>query len=192
MLYLNQLEYRDIPYQHNMAHGGAPEDRRNVATSGCGLCSAWMIVDGLTDKKLGLEECVRLSEDNGANLSLGTDLSVLGPVIADRFGLVYSHTDSLTDAVEALRDGGQVIAHVSHPEGMTGLFTMRGHYILLTSTDGKDFCILDPSYTEGKFDIPERVGRVNVANAPYLYCDVNTVHAETKSKRYHVFTRKKI
>ena len=46
MLYVNQLEYRDIPYQHNMAHGGAPEDRRNVATSGCGLCSACMIVDG--------------------------------------------------------------------------------------------------------------------------------------------------
>ena len=27
-----------------------------------------------------------------------------------------------------------------------------GHYILLVSTDGKDICILDPSYKEGKYE----------------------------------------
>ena len=191
MLYVNQLEYRDIPYQHNMAHGGAPEDRRNVATSGCGLCSACMIVDELTDKTLGLEECVRLSEQSGANLELGTSMSVLGPVIAEKFGLEYSNTKSLEEAIEHLRCGGRIICNVGHPEGKPGLFTMRGHFIVLISTDGKDFCILDPSYKEGKFDIPERKGKVNDENAPFLYCDVNTLHAETENRRYHLFSRKK-
>ena len=42
-------------------------------------------------------------------------------------------------------------------------------------------------------NIPEREGRVNDAAAPFLYCDVNTVHAETKPGRvkYHLFERRK-
>ena len=192
MRYLNQLEYGHIPYQHNMGNGGAPEERRNVGTSGCGLCSACMVVDGLTDKRLGIEECVRLSEDNKANLDLGTDMTVLGPIIAEKFGLTYGRTESLEEAIAHLQRGGMIISHVSHPEGQPGLFTYRGHYIVLVATDGKEFCILDPSYKEGKFDIPERVGKVNDKNAPYLYCDVNVLHGETKGTRYHLFARKKL
>ena len=191
MLYLNQLQYKHIPYQHNMANGGAPEERRNVGTSGCGLCSACMVVDALTDKKLDLVDCVRLSEENGANLSLGTDMNVLGPVLAEKFGLVYSKTEKLDEAIAHLQKGGMIISHVNHPDGKPGLFTMRSHYIVLVSTDGEDFCILDPSYAEGKFDIPERVGKVNCDNAPYLYCNVNILHGETKSSRYHLFARKR-
>ena len=193
MRYLNQLEYGHIPYQHNMGNGGAPEERRNVGTSGCGLCSACMVVDALTDSSLGIEECVRLSEDNKANLDLGTDMTVLGPIIAEKFGLPYSTTESLNDVIAHIQSGGQAICLVGHPaEGVPGLFTMRSHYIVLVATDGKEFCILDPSYKEGKFDIPERAGKVNDKNAPYLYCDVNLLHGETKGTRYHLFSRKKV
>lgn len=191
MLYINQLEHRDIPYQHNVGNGGVPEERRNVATSGCGLCCACMVVDALTDKKLELSECVRLSEENAANLFVGTSMSVLGPVIAEKFGLEYSNTESLEEAIAHLQCGGQVICLVGHPEGKPGLFTMRSHFILLTATDGKEFCILDPSYTPEKFTTAERAGKVNFENAPYLYCDVNTVHGETEGRRYHLFKRKK-
>ena len=45
MRYLNQLDYRHVPFYHNASGGGVPEDRRNVATSGCGLCSMCMTVD---------------------------------------------------------------------------------------------------------------------------------------------------
>ena len=191
MLYVNQLEHPDMPYQHNMARGGAPEERRNVATSGCGLCCACMIVDGLTDKSLPLEECVRLSEDNAANLCLGTNMTVLGPILAEKFDLEYSTTENLEEAIAHLQNGGQIICLVGHPEGQPGLFTMRSHYITLVSTDGKEFCILDPSYKEGKFDIPERVGKVDCSRYPYLYCDVNTVHAETTEEKYYMFKRKR-
>ena len=97
-------------------------------------------------------------------------------------------------AVEHLRDGGAIIAHVGIPEGASiGLFTKSGHYISLISTDGKEFCILDPSYSDEKYKIPERIGRVNESNAPYLYADINTLHSETKPGRtkYHLFARKK-
>ena len=36
MKYINQLEHRDIPYEHNLDHGGVPEEKRNVAAAGGG------------------------------------------------------------------------------------------------------------------------------------------------------------
>ena len=121
-------------------------------------------------------------------------MNILGPVIAEKFGISYSKTSDLDEAIKHVQAGGVIVAHVGVPECKEiGLFTKGGHYILLVSTDGHEFCILDPSYTPEKFTIPERAGRVNFENAPYLYCDVNTVDSETKLGRvkYHLFARKK-
>jgi len=195
MLYLNQLDYAHIPYRTNVKKDIPPEQMmRSVRKSGCGLCCACMTVDALTTETLSIEDCVRLSEECVANHSTGTDMTVLGPVVAERFGLEYTQTSDLSAAIEHLRGGGRIIAHVGIPEGREiGLFTKGGHYISLIATDGETFTILDPSYTPEKFHIPEREGRVNDADAPFLYCDVQTVHAETKANRvkYHMFIRKK-
>ena len=175
MRYVNQLEYPHLPYPPKLKRAEVPEEKKKttVKSSGCGLCCACMTVDLLTDKSLDIEECIRISEECGANHGVGTDMSILGRVIAEKFGL---------------------IAHVVIPEGAPiGLFTKSGHYILLISTDGEEFCILDPSWSPEKYKIPERVGKVNEDNYPYLYCDVRTVDSETKPGRtkYHLFARKK-
>ena len=196
MKYLNQLEYAHIPYRTKVNLEGYTEEQKNstVRKSGCGLCCACMTVELLTDTSFAIEECVQLSEGCLANHSIGTDMSILGPVLAEKFGISYSQTSSLEEAILHLQTGGIIIAHVGVPLGtQIGLFTKRGHYICLIATDGKEFCILDPSYTDDKFTIPEREGRVNTANAPYLYADVLTVDSETKPDRvkYHLFARKK-
>ena len=196
MKYLNQLEYEHIPYHTNVCKEGYTEAQRlrNVRLSGCGPCSTCMVVDLLTDKTLEIEECIRISEECVANHSNGTDMKVLSPVIAEKFGLDYYGTSDLSEAIACLQKGGAIVCHVGIPEGKEiGLFTNGGHYMALISTDGKEFCILDPSYTPEKYHIPEREGRVNDKNAPYLYCDVNVVDSETKPNRvkYHTFMRKK-
>ena len=194
MKYINQLEYPHIPYptcvkSEEYAPSGKPT---TVKSSGCGLCSVCMAIDLLTDTNLDIEECVRMSMDCVANHSRGTDMNILGPVVAEKFGLEYSKTSELPEAIAHLEAGGVIVVHVGVPEGREiGLFTKGGHYMLLISTDGKEFCILDPSYNEEKYEIPERAGKVNTKNAPYLYCDVNVVHSETKAQRYHLFSRKK-
>ena len=196
MRYINQLDYRHVPYHTNVAREDYTDEQklRNVAKSGCGLCSVCMMLDVLlTDVTLSVEECVKISEDCVANHSKGTDMTVLGPVIAEKFGLNYSSTANLDEAIRHLQKGGQIIAHVDIPEGKEiGLFTKVGHYILLTSTDGEKFCILDPSYTPEKFTIPERAGKVDTSHAPFLYCNVDTVNAEGKTgkKYFHMFSRK--
>lgn len=196
MKYINQLEYAHLPYPTKIKMENIPEEKKKttVRSSGCGLCCACMTVDLLTDQYLDIEDCVQISIDCVANHASGTDMSILGPVIAEKFGLTYSKTNNLDEAIEHLRAGGSIIAHVGIPKDASiGLFTKSGHYISLISTDGKEFCILDPSYSPEKYKIPERLGRVNEDNAPYLYADISTVDSETKPGRtkYHLFARKK-
>lgn len=194
MKYLNQYEYRHVPYRTKVKMDVEESKKNtNIASSGCGLCSICMMVDLLTDTTLDLEECIKISEDCGANHAVGTDMSILAPVIAEKFGLDYKPSYDYAEAVAHLQRGGQIVAHMGIPEGQTlGLFTKGGHYICLIATDGENFCILDPSYSPEKFEIPERAGKVNTKHAPFLYCPVETVHAETKDGRirYHLFSRK--
>ena len=194
MIYLNQLNYPHIPY-HTRVKKDIPREEmlRSVAKSGCGLCCISMAVDELTTENLPIEECVRISEECLANWSVGTDMKVLAPVIAERYDLAYTPTSDVNEAVAALQNGAKIVAHVGVPEGKEiGLFTKGGHYILLIATDGEKFCILDPSYKEGKFDIPERAGRVDERRAPFLYCDIHVLDSETKPNRikYHILARK--
>ena len=195
MKYINQLDYPHIPYNHNMAHGGPPEGRTTVKTSGCGLCCACMVVDQLTEQALPVEECVALSEQNGANLEIGTTMRVLGEVVAKKFDLDFSCTNDIRRAIAHLKKGGRVIALVGGDrEDYVGLFTKRGHFILLLSFDGEEFCILDPSYTPTKFDAPGREGRVRV-KYPFVYCSkeelVLAAKEKAKTGRYYLFSNKK-
>ena len=48
MLYINQRKYPDMPYQHNLKHGGAPADKSNISSAGCGLCCLCMVVENMT------------------------------------------------------------------------------------------------------------------------------------------------
>ncbi len=189
MRYYNQLLHRDIPYETNLDNGGNPENKRTIASSGCGVCSICMAVELLTDKEFPIVAGRDLAYESGANRPHpGTNLDILGPVVAERFDLTYRGTNDLDEVKAALQRGGQVVTRVNK-----GLFTLGSHYILITAYDGADFCILDPSYKEGKFDTPERAGKVDDSHAPYLYCNAELVHAETPPNRtrYHIFQRKR-
>ena len=197
MKYINQLKYPHIPYRTHTADTTKTEEEKmkSISKAGCGLCCACMMVDQLTDKELTLEAAVKMSEESGANYKRGTTMRLLGPALSEKFGIEYYPANELSDVIAALKDGAHVIALVEiDPETKLGLFTNGAHYISLISTDGKEFCILDPSYKPEKFEREDRKGKVDTSHAPYLYCDVNTVHAETSiksSSKYYVFKRKR-
>lgn len=188
MHYTNQKQFPHLRYNHNMANGGPPAGKNTVATSGCGLCSLCNVVNMLTVKHLFVEDCIRLSEENGANLGVGTNMSILAPVIAKTYGLDYKGTTDLGEAVTHLQKGGQVIAHMG-----PGLFTYGGHFINLVSYADGEFCILDPGYSPEKFETEERKGRINTDNAPFLYCKAELLHSETRERpiKYYLFSRKR-
>ena len=133
MHYLNQRKYPHIPYPTNVSHGGVPPEKQTAAAAACGPCCLCMSVDILTDKSLGLEECLALSMENGANHVFGTDLTILAPVVAEKYGLSYSSTNDLAEVIAHLQAGGTAVALIQK-----GLFANGRHYILLTAFDGTE------------------------------------------------------
>lgn len=192
MLYLNQLDYRDVPYHHNVANGGVPEKRRWISTSGCGICSACMIVEHLTARTLPLEECIKLSERSGANREVGTRMRLLGPLLAELYDLEYAATNDVDLLIAHLQKGGEAAINVGgdHDDHI-GLFSHVGHYIVAVSCDGEEFCILDPSYKVGKFEEEGRKGKVRV-KYPFAYCAIEDLVADVQNREtpFYLFKRK--
>ena len=192
MIYLNQLDYPDMPYLFDTSNPNGPW-YGNVAKSGCGLCSACMMVDRLTAKKLPLEEAVRLSEENGANTIPGTRMIYLGPVLAEKYNLTFAKSKSMEDVIACLMKGGCVIINVGGDhDDYKGVFSKVGHYITAISWDGEELCILDPSWKEEKFKQPHALGKVR-EDYPFLYCKPEVIEADTTNREtpFYLFERKK-
>ena len=153
MKYVNQLEYAHIPYptrvkQEEYAPNGL---NTSVRQSGCGLCSVCMAIDIITDKTLDIEECVRISCECVANHSRGTDMNILGPVIAEAFDIEYTKTSDLSEAIAHLQAGGVIVVHVGIPEGKEITICLNGYHFgyaspgkekYIACTHGKMACLL--------------------------------------------------
>ena len=191
MLYLNQYDYPHIPYEHYTEYGGAPEDRRNVAAAGCGLCCLCMIVNHLTGETLEITECVRLSETSGANGGRGTRIHVLGPIIAEMYHLEYRTTNDIQELLQHLHSGGEAIANVGGDyDGHIGIFSHKGHFIVITSAKENTVCVLDPSFKEGKYEEEGRSDKVFI-QMPFLYCSSLNLAADvlTRDPSFYLFKR---
>ena len=190
MIWLRQGDYPELTFTHRLRQGGV---ETNVAKSGCGLCSLCMVVDGLTTQTLSLEECVRLYNESGAGIGVGTNMKILGPVVAERFDLGYAETNDAQELAEWLRRGGMAVIHVGGDrEGHVGLFSHGGHYVAAVSCDGDELCILDPSYRPDKFDEEGRQGKVRTDGAPFVYCSLSDALEDTLNRdpHFHLFRRK--
>lgn len=192
MLYLNQRDYRHIHYEHNVDNGGVPEERRNIATSGCGICSACMMIDHLTTHHLSIDECIRIVYEVKANPIAGCRMAILGPALAEKFNLDFQVGNSMEDVLACLQQGGRVIINVGGDhDDYVGLYAYAGHYILAVAYDGEELCILDPSYKEGKYEIEPHKGKVRV-DYPFAYCRPEHIIADTQNRAtpYYLFKRK--
>ena len=144
------------------------------------------------DQSVSLKKLVSLSVKHKANLLPGTDMKILGPVVARQFHLEYSTTESVRTAVRCLKRGGCVIANVGGDrEGYTGVFAHEGHFILLIASDGDQICVLDPALRPGRYDEPGRRGKV-LLDEPFAWCSPELLTKETdnRSPGFYLFYRK--
>ena len=194
MLYLNQLEHPMVPYIHNKDGGGAPEGKNNAAAAACGPCSLCMVVENMTFARLTLPECLRVSAEVGADRKLGTDLKILGPVIAERYGMEFSTTSDIDVLLAHLAVGGQAIANSGgdRDDGHVGLLSHGGHYVVVVSAENGEACILDPSLKEGKYEEEGRNGRARVVY-PFVYCSLEELKDDCSNREpsFYLFKRKK-
>ena len=193
MRHINQRRYSYIPYPQWTDQPDNPRGKKGtVRSGGCGLCSACMVVDQLTTEEFPVREAAELSMAVGGNHESGTDMKIFGPVFAEKFGLTYAASYDVNEAVEAVRDGGRVIALVGKTEPRhKGIFTQGGHYITIIAATKDEVCILDPSWTSKKFKQWEKEGLVRTEGT-LVYTTPEILHNESKtsSPPYYIFRRK--
>ncbi len=191
MIYINQLERKEIPFEHDLDNGGAGE-YSNVAAAGCGPCSVCMVINNMTMDTPSLEEIINLVYEAKANREPGTDMKLLAPLVAERFNLDYKSTDNVGELITHLQNGGMAVANVGGDrEGHIGVFSHGGHYIAVIGFVNGELCILDPSYKTDKFNEDGRRGLIRKI-PPYLYCapEVLVRDTENRTPGYYLFSRK--
>ena len=193
MKHINQRRYSYIPYPQHTEEPDNPRGKNvTVRNGGCGLCSACMVVDQLTTEIFPVRKAAELSVAVGGSHGSGTDMEVFGPVVAEKFGLSFAMTSDINEAVEAIRDGGRVIARVANLEPQhKGIFTKKDHYITVISATKDEVCILDPSWTSKKFTKWEKEGLVRL-DSTLVYTTPEILHNERNTfvPSYYIFRRK--
>ena len=194
MRHINQRRYAYIPYPQHTEEPDNPRGKNiTVRNGGCGLCSACMVVEQLTTEKFSVREAAELSVAVGGSHGSGTDMEVFGPVVAEKFNLDFITTNDINQAVEAIRDGGRVIARMANLEAhQKGIFTKKDHYITVIAATKDEVCILDPSWTSKKFTKWEKEGLVRLEGT-LVYTTPEILHNERNTfvPAYYIFRRKK-
>lgn len=190
MLYLNQLDYPDIPYPTNVEDPGSDYALHgNVCRAGCGLCAVCMVIDRVCGRSFSLEECRDLSVSVGANHAIGTDMQLLAPAAAEQFHMSLEMTDDPAQLVRCLHHGGAAVINVGGDHGdHIGTFSNGGHFIVAISESGGEFCLLDPSWTPRKYLAEPRRSRVR-QQGKTLYAALDTLRQDTanRSPAYYLF-----
>ncbi len=198
MKYVNQKKYPDMPYITKCAlEDEAARDQgkhTTVATSGCGLATAMMMVDRLLiNTDFSLEDAIQMSYDIKANHGIGTDYEIFAPALAERFGLELEMTNDPKRLQFCLRTGGcAVVRTCGDRDGYIGVFSHVSHYVLAIAEqkDGR-IVILDPSLLPGRYDEEGRREKVEVKDGfciselKYLVEDMYT-----KAPPLYLFWRK--
>ncbi|MBR2834721.1 MAG: C39 family peptidase [Coriobacteriales bacterium] len=179
MYYVNQRNYPHICYPTMTGVPGRKRMDTTISSSGCGVCSASMIVQNLTGEEFSLADAMELSIAVGANHSPGTDMGVLAPYVAERFELDLVETTDPSKIRELLGQGYMAIANISgdRPEDEhIGLFSHGGHYVVVVDYDATTdmVTILDPSQVPGKFLEQGREGKV-IENGYILHTQFTTL-----------------
>lgn len=187
MKILNQNDYPNIEYKTNLNDKTSHAYLEgSIESSGCGLCCLIMMIEQLTTDSLSIEEAIKLSYDNEANLKVGTNMRILGPIIAEKYDLSYETTNDEEVMIKHLQNGGCAIINTGgNREGYKSIFCHVGHYILAIGYTNPYVRILDPDYKVSKYDTQNTV----VDKKGILYATKEVLHQETDNRtpKYYLF-----
>ena len=197
MKYINQLNYPHIPYPTRTQLSGEEFEKgkhTTIKTSGCGLCSAVMVAHRLIPNcEFELEDAINLSFDVKANEFIGTSYTRFAPAFAKKLGLIWENTNVQERMLYCLHTGGVVVVEVAGDQGsIPGVFSHIAHYIVAIAQepDGR-IAILDPAYSEGRYDEEGRKGKVEIKKDVIALCDSQVLFQDATKKvpAFHLFWR---
>ena len=95
--FYNQREYEHVPYEYQ-------GNGRNIKTSGCGVCSACMIVENMLGLPLPVEEAAVMAVECGARIEYGSDMVAVAAELCRRYPLTYEMTNDAGRVLQFLND----------------------------------------------------------------------------------------
>ena len=195
MRFVNQREHPHMLYvTRTDPEFGDQGKTTTVRSSGCGLCSAIMVLDRLVpNANFSLEDAIALSYETKAHEYIGTSYKRFAPAFAEKFGLVYENTADTDRVLFCLQTGGAVVINVAGDKnGKVGLFSRVGHYVVAINVepDGR-IAVLDPYFQDGRYEIEGRKGKIELKQGVIALCKAEDLFADAivSSPAYHLFWR---
>lgn len=186
MKYYNQRNYPHIIYPCE----AYPEE--SISNAGCGAVCCSMLVENLTSHSFAPIEAASYALKVGSRDNEGTDMKILGPRVAEKFGLSYSESSDIDEVLDFLsaREGFVIANSGGDEEGYTGVFTSGGHYILLTAAKGRVIEVLDPALWPDKFSVKGRVEKVFWIG-DRIYTDAKFIAEDCRNRdpAYYLFSK---
>lgn len=176
LTYISQIDSRWRYYPYTSIGNSS----QTIGSSGCGVTSATMIIDSIVGN-VSITELADCFVSNGyRSANSGTYWSAYRAV-ADEFNIEYCETSNIDEMINLLRNNHYIIASCGN-----GLFTSRGHYIVLYGIDGDTIKIYDPYLYAGKFDTATRRGKVTV-NGNTVYCSIDNFKNYANYKQFFCY-----
>lgn len=173
--YYNQMDNRWANHPYTCV---GCEDK-TCGTSGCGPTCGAMIVSSCREIITPDVMC-DISRENGYRVPGGT-ADGLFSYIAKRWEIEMKTLHSSYEAHQACKEGYFVVICCA-----AGLWTDGGHFILAVGANDTDIEIYDPYLYNGKFDRPERQGKVRLDGIS-AWVEINTFKANSNAQRFYAF-----
>ena len=174
-IYYNQMASRWA----NHPYPAPGYEDKTCGTSGCGTTCGAMIVSSCRETITPDVMC-DISRENGYRVPGGT-ADGLFSYIAKRWEIEMKTLHSSYEAHQACKEGYFVVICCA-----AGLWTTGGHFILAVGANDTDIEIYDPYLYNGKFDRPDRQGKVRLDGVS-AWVEINTFKANSNAQRFYAF-----
>ncbi len=169
-----------IPYPHEK-HPDA-----TIASAGCGVCSAVMIVMNETTYTVTLEEMTQKMLDYGCRIPSGSNLNKAAEMLERDYKITCELTDDNEKLKDHLKKGYLAVANV----GKIPLFSLTGgHYVVVAGIKDEDTAIIfDPNVREGKYGSGIRKDISYNSENNEVYASFDTLREDAWYGCYLLFT----
>ena len=176
LTYYSQIDSR----WKNILYTSTGNKSQTIGSSGCGPTSSAIVVTSIKGTILPTEMAALYVKNGFRSANNGTYWSAF-PWTAQIFGIPYQETYYLDTAVNLIRNNNYTIVSVGD-----GLFTTGGHFIVIVGIEGNTLKIYDPYLYAGKFDTPNRRGKVTVSGNT-IYCSIDNFRKYANYRCFFAF-----
>ena len=152
--YYNQKNYYDVVYDNPSTSG-----TESIASSGCGVCSAAMVVNSMAGKQLcTIPSLARFSVACGARDSSGTNIyTLLSAICKANTHFSYKATGDKQALLNHLKSGKMAIINQGDAYSV---FSNAGHFVVAYKAVGDSVEIFDPLVYSGKYTSGVKATRI--------------------------------